>query len=199
MVIYTSDQGMFLGEHDYQDKRWSFEESLRAPFLVRYPREILAGRVEKKLMANIDIAPTLLDYAGVEIPEEMQGESCRKLLRGEYDGFVRDSVYFRYWMHRAHRHDNPAHYGIRTDHYKLIFYYGLPLDAAGASQDVTPAGWELYDMQNDPFETQNLYGDPAYSAVVQQLREKLDEQKRLYQDTDDRYPELVQLRLDTLK
>ena len=199
LVIYTSDQGMFLGEHDYQDKRWSFEESLRAPFLVRYPREILAGRVEKKLMANIDIAPTLLDYAGVEIPEEMQGESCRKLLRGEYDGFVRDSVYFRYWMHRAHRNDNPAHYGIRTDHYKLIFYYGLPLDAAGASQDVTPAGWELYDMQNDPFETQNLYGDPAYSAVVQQLREKLDEQKRLYQDTDDRYPELVQLRLDTLK
>ncbi len=194
IIVYTSDQGMFLGEHDYQDKRWSYEESLRAPFLVRYPAEIAAGRVEHALMANIDVAPTLLDYAGVAIPEEMQGQSCRKMMAGEKDGFVRDSVYFRYWMHRAHRHDNPSHYGIRTDKYKLIFYYGLPLDAFGASQETTPAGWELYDMENDRMETKNLYNDPAYAQVIADLKVQLDQVKAQYHDEDTQYPELLALR-----
>ncbi len=194
IVIYTSDQGMFLGEHDYQDKRWSFEESLKAPMMIRYPSEIAAGSVEKTMMANIDIAPTLLDYAGAEIPTEMQGESCRKSISGDYSGFVRDSVYFRYWMHRAHKHDNPAHYGIRTDDYKLIFYYGLPLDASGASDEVTPAGYELYDMKNDPFETKNVYDDPKYATVVSMLKQKMDDVKQQYNDPDDIYPELMQRR-----
>ncbi len=193
IVIYTSDQGMFLGEHDYQDKRWSYEESLKAPMLIRYPSEIKAGRVEHSLMANIDIAPTILDYAGAQIPSEMQGESCRKMISGDYSGFVRDSVYFRYWMHRAHKHDNPAHYGIRTDDYKLIFYYGLPLDASGASNEVTPSGWELYDMKNDRFETKNLYNDERYAEVVKQCKQKLLEVKEQYQDTDELYPELIKL------
>jgi arylsulfatase A-like enzyme len=194
LVIYTSDQGMFLGEHDYQDKRWSFEESLRAPFLVRYPRELTAGAVEAHLMDNTDIAPTLLDFAGVAVPLEMQGHSCRDMLAGKAGAWTRDAIYFRYWMHRAHRHDNPAHYGLRTARWKLVFYYGLPLDAAGASPEVTPAGWELYDMQHDPFELRNLYGDPAYAPVVRELTARLDEVKRECRDTDDRYPEVVRLR-----
>lgn len=194
IVIYTSDQGMYLGEHDYQDKRWSYEESLRAPMMIRFPEEIKADTVEPAMMANIDIAPTLLDYAGAEIPAEMQGQSCRKIIAGDHTGFVRDHVYFRYWMHCAHRHDNPAHYGIRTDDYKLIFYYGLPLDANGAEADVTPAGWELYDMKNDPFETKNIYDDPTYVDVIASLKAKLDEVKAQYGDTDDQYPELLALR-----
>ncbi len=193
VIIYTSDQGMFLGEHDYQDKRWSFEESLRAPFMIRYPSEIAAGRVENRLMANIDIAPTLLDYAGIAIPTEMQGESSRRMIAGDYSGFVRDSVYFRYWMHRAHRHDNPAHYGIRTDDYKLIFYYGLPLDANGAEDNVTPSGYELYDMKNDPLELRNLYNDPKYADVVVNMKKRLNVEKERYDDTDERYPELIKL------
>ncbi len=193
IVMYTSDQGMFLGEHDYQDKRWSYEESLKAPMLIRYPAEIKAGRIEGALMANIDIAPTLLDYAGAAIPKEMQGESCRRMISGDYSGFVRDSVYFRYWMHRAHKHDNPAHYGIRTKDYKLIFYYGLPLDASGASNEVSPSGWELYDLKNDRFETKNIYEDESYSEVVKQLKQELLDVKKQYCDTDDIYPELIEL------
>lgn len=197
IVIYTSDQGMFLGEHDYQDKRWSFEESLRSPFLVRYPKEIKAGLVENSLMANIDIAPTLLDYAGVPIPKAMQGESCRKVLRGDHSGFVRNSIYFRYWMHRAHKHDNPAHYGLRTDDYKIVFYYGLPLDATGASPEKTPAGWELYDMKNDPMEKKNIYNDPKYADVVEDMKKKLDDAKVKYFDTDDKYSELMKIKKNT--
>ena len=194
VVIYTSDQGMFLGEHDYQDKRWSYEESLRVPFLLRYPREVAAGSVREDLMANIDLAPTLLDYAGLPTPAAMQGFSCRGMIAGDPDARRRESIYFRYWMHLAHKHNNPAHYGIRTDRWKLIFYYGLPLDAAGAVNEPTPAGWELYDMKNDPFELHNLHEDPRHAQTARDLRAQLDELKRLYGDTDERYPELQQRR-----
>lgn len=192
IVIYTSDQGMFLGEHDYQDKRWSFEESLRAPFLIRYPAEIPAGSERSHLMANIDLAPTLLDYAGVQIPKEMQGKSCRAMLAGSDKGFIRHEIYFRYWMHRAHRHDNPAHYGIRTDRYKLTFYYGLPLDASGAIDSPTPPGWELYDLEKDPFETQNIYEAPDYQEVVREMKKLLFQAKIRYGDTDEKYPEIIE-------
>jgi len=190
IVIYTSDQGMFLGEHDYQDKRWSYEESLKCPFLIRYPREIAPGSVIDELMANVDLAPTLLDYAGAKSPDTMQGVSCRGMLSGADDAWKRDHIYFRYWMHLAHKHHNPAHYGIRTDSWKLIFYYGLPLDAAGAVNEESPAGWELYDMQSDPCELHNLYGDPAYTYIAENLREKLEQVKQECGDTDEQYPEL---------
>ena len=191
IVIYTSDQGIFLGEHDYQDKRWSFEESLRTPFLIRYPKEIQAGSVCKALMANIDVAPTLLDYAGIEIPEEMQGVSGRKVIAGE-EKEIRDAVYFRYWMHLAHNHDNPAHYGIRTKRYKLTFYYGLPLDATGAVQKETPPGWELYDLERDPQELHNVYEDIEYQEVCKRLKVKLENMKKFYRDTDEEYPVLLE-------
>ncbi|MFI3325700.1 MAG: sulfatase [Clostridia bacterium] len=193
IVIYTSDQGMFLGEHDYQDKRWSFEESLRAPFMIRYPKLLKQGTVEKKLMANIDIAPTLLDFAGVEIPQEMQGESCVNMLQNK-DGFVRDSIYFRYWMHRANFHDNPSHYGIRTNEYKLTFYYGLPLDVPDTLPETSPAGWEFYDLVNDPYENFNVYSDPKYADIIAELKIKLDEEKKRYNDEDEKYPEILALR-----
>lgn len=191
IIVYTSDQGIFLGEHDYQDKRWGYEESLKAPFLIRYPQCIEPGQSSRELMANIDVAPTLLDMAGIAIPEMMQGMSQKGLLYGEADPVLRDSVYFRYWMHRAHRHDNPAHYGIRTDRYKLLFYYGLPLDAAGAKEETSPPGWELYDMIEDPLEMKNVYGDQTYAHVVKAMKEKLYSQKRYYDDLDERYPELM--------
>jgi len=190
VVIYTSDQGMFLGEHDYWDKRWSYEESLRSPFLVRYPREIAPRSVRDDLMANIDVAPTLLDYAGAKIPEDTQGSSCRGVLAGDPEAALRDAVYFRYWMHLAHGLHVPAHYGIRTNRWKLIFYYGLPLDATGAQDEKTPAGWELYDMATDPLELRNLYSDSACAGAAEELRQKLEEAKQQYDDTDEQYPAL---------
>lgn len=190
VVIYTSDQGMFLGEHDYQDKRWSFEESLRTPLLIRYPREIPAHTNCTELMANIDIAPTLLDYAEISIPENMQGISCRNMIAGKPQEEYHKGIYFRYWMHLAHQHDNPAHYGVRTKDYKLTFYYGLALDAEGAVDKPTQPGWELYDLQKDPGELKNVYEDPAYYEIREELKGLLCELKEKYQDQDEAYVEL---------
>ncbi len=120
-------------------------------------------------MANVDLAPTLLDYAVLEAPSSMQGISLRQTLAGGLG--VRSEIYFRYWMHRAHRKDNPAHFGIRTIDFKLIFYYGLPLDASGASAERTPPGWELYDLRRDPLELHNVYCDPAYASINVELKE----------------------------
>ncbi len=194
LVVYTSDQGMFLGEHDYQDKRWSYEESLRCPFLVRYPKEIPAGSVNDDVLSNVDLASTFLDYAGLPSGEAMQGRSFRAVLAGATPDDWPQRVYFRYWMHRAHRHDNPAHYGIRTRKWKLIFYYGLPLDAAGAADEPSPAGWELYDVENDPLELHNRYDDPACADVARELTAQLDAAKAECGDTDEKYPEVVELR-----
>ncbi|HBQ65140.1 MAG TPA: acetylglucosamine-6-sulfatase [Clostridiales bacterium] len=192
LIIYTSDQGMFLGEHDYQDKRWSFEESLRSPFAVRYPPAIPAGGIGDLLMANVDLAPTLLDYAGVQIPKEMQGISCRKIFECSAESPVRQEVYYRYWMHLANGHNNPSHFGIRTDRWKLTFYYGLPLDAQGAIQQESPAGWELYDMGNDPMELKNLYGLKEYAEIVSNLKQRLDQVRQEVGDTDEKYPDIGQ-------
>lgn len=193
VVIYTSDQGMMLGEHDQIDKRWMFEESLQMPFLVRYPEEIKAGSVNDDISLNIDFAPTFLDYAGVTVPEEMQGRSIRSNLSGSTPEDWRTSMYYRYWMHRAH-HDVPGHYGIRTKTHKLIFYYGLPLDANGAKKESSPAGWELYDMVKDPQETRNVYKDSAYQSVIPELKQELLKLKQQYNDTDEKYPELMAVR-----
>lgn len=194
IIIYTADQGMFLGEHDYQDKRWSYEESVKTPFLIRYPQAIKPKQKIQQLMANVDLAPTLLDIAGLDVPQAMQGVSQKSVWFGDTDKAARDVVYLRYWMHRAHRHDNPAHYGLKDERYKLIFYYGLPLDATGAAHGVdTPSGWELYDLQEDPYELKNLYEDSAYAEVVTKMKAKLFAEKEKLGDTDDKYPELAAL------
>ncbi|QUI24680.1 sulfatase [Vallitalea pronyensis] len=191
IIIYTSDQGMFLGEHDYQDKRWSYEESLRAPFLIRYPEKIPSKVTNTNLMANIDVAPTLLDFCGISVPKAMQGVSQVPVLLQKEQEDLRSVIYFRYWMNLAHRHHNPAHFGIRTKQYKFIYYYGKALDAAGAVHEDTPTGFELYDMVNDPQEMNNIYEDEARGELVQSLMEQLHDARKTYMDLDENYPNLL--------
>ena len=193
IVFYTSDQGFMLGEHDYIDKRWMYEESMRIPLLVRYPAVAEGGTKRRALIANVDFAPTMLELAGESVPAEMQGRSFAKLLGGETPPDWRTSVYYRYWMHMAH-HDNPAHYGIRTERYKLIFFYGLALDAEGAVDEKTQPGWELYDLKEDPQEMRNVYGRQEYASAAAKLKQELLGLKREIGDTDDRYPELMEVR-----
>jgi arylsulfatase A-like enzyme len=121
--MYTSDQGFFLGDHGWFDKRFMYEESLRMPFIVRYPREIAENSVCDKISLNLDFAKTILDFAGIDAPDDMQGASLRPLMQGETPEGWRTSFYYRYWMHLTH-HNVPAHIGLRTERYKLIFYYG---------------------------------------------------------------------------
>jgi len=192
IVIYTSDQGMFLGEHDYWDKRWIFEESLRMPFLMRYPRQIKSGTVNDDIILNVDFAPTFLDYARKPTPSYMQGKSFYTNVAGSTPSDWRKSMYYRYWMHRAHL-DVPAHYGIRTKRYKLIFFYGLPLDAKGAKKEPTPPGWELYDLEKDPQEMKNVYNDPTYANVAKQLKTELLRLKKNLDDIDEKYPEFMKI------
>jgi len=189
VVIYTSDQGYFLGEHNYIDKRWMFEESLTMPFLIRYPGEIQPKSVNSDIVLNVDFAPTFLDYAGIQAPSDMQGRSIRALLQGKTPSDWRTSMYYRYWMHT----NRPAHYGIRTKHYKLIFYYGLPLGMTGTQPEPSKPGWELYDLEADPYELQNLYTHPDYQPVIQALKKELRQKKIELGDTDDNYPELLQV------
>ncbi len=193
LIVYTADQGFMLGEHDYIDKRWMYEESLRMPFIVRYPPKIKAGTVSDAILNNVDFAPTLLDFAGTAIPPQMQGRSARSLLT---DGIIPDdwpkATYYRYWMHMAH-HDNPAHFGIRTRDYKLIFFYGLPLDATDAVAKPTPAYWELYDLRSDPNEMKNVYQDASYAGITKDLKIQLANLRKHVGDGDDSYPELQRL------
>ncbi len=185
MVIYTSDQGFFLGDHGWYDKRFMYEESLRMPFVVRYPREIQAGTVNKDIALNVDFPATFLDLAGVPIPETFQGHSLRPLLRGETPAGWQTSLYYRYWMHKAH-HNVYAHYGVRTLRYKLIYYYSDALGQAGAIDETYEPEWELFDLECDPYELHNVVDDPAYKAVVKELK---DELHKLQENVgDQRYP-----------
>jgi arylsulfatase A-like enzyme len=184
IVIYTSDQGFFLGEHGMYDKRFMYEESLRVPFVVRYPRQIKAGGVNDDIVVNVDFAETFLDYAMVPIPKDMQGRSIKPLLRGRTPKSWPKSMYYRYWMHGAH-FNVAAHFGVRTQRYKLIYYYGKPLNARGAKKRETPPEWELFDLKNDPKEMNNLYGHPAYRSIVKKLRAELVKLRREFEDDGD--------------
>lgn len=184
IVIYTGDQGFMLGEHDYQDKRWMYEESQRMPFLVRYPKTIPAGQRFDTIVENVDYGPTMLDFAGAAIPASVQGKSFRSLLEtGVEPANWKQEAYYRYWMHMAH-HDNPAHVGIRTKTHKLIYYYGCNYD--GGYQ--TPPGWELYDLEHDPQETVNLYNDPAYTDLVADLKKRLAATRQRIGDDGSHHP-----------
>ena len=184
VIIYTGDQGFMLGEHDYQDKRWMYEESQRMPFLVRYPKSVPAGQRLDTIVENVDFAPTMLDFAGAAIPDSVQGLSFRSLLEsGKEAGDWKQEAYYRYWMHMAH-HDNPGHLGIRTKTHKLIYYYGCNYD--GGYQ--TPAGWELYDLVNDPHETRNIYGDPEQAELVAELKTRLAAARKRVGDDGTHFP-----------
>jgi arylsulfatase A-like enzyme len=194
IIVYTSDQGFMLGEHDYIDKRWMYDESLRVPFLVRYPGVVKPGTTADAIINNVDFAPTLLELAGVPSkPDYMQGRSFVPVLKGETPSDWKTASYYRYWMHMAH-HDNPGHYGIRTKDFKLIFFYGLALDANGAVKGATQPGWELYDLREDPHEMNNVYGEAAYAEIREKLKAELLRVKKEIGDTDEKYPELMKVR-----
>ena len=182
IVVYTSDQGFYLGEHGWFDKRFMYEESFRTPLLMRFPKEIKPGTVNDDLVQNLDFAPTFLDYAGIEVPEEMQGESFRKLVAGETEEW-RDAVYYTYYEYPS-VHMVKRHYGVATDQYKLMhFYYDID-------------EWEMYDLETDPMEMQNIYDDPAYADVQQMLHERLEELREYYGDSDELNDKFLKAYLD---
>jgi len=173
VVIYTSDQGYFLGEHNYFDKRFMLEESLRMPFVMRYPREIKPGTVLKDIVLNTDFAPTFLDYAGAAVPDSMQGRSFRANVAGRSPADWRAAMYYRYYGGQRER---PAHFGIRTARYKLIYYdgiKGIPVERR----------WELYDLLKDPEETRNVFDREESAAVVPSLKLRLAELQAELGDT----------------
>lgn len=183
IVIYTSDQGFFLGDHGYFDKRFMYEESLRMPFLLRYPKAVKPRTTNRDMVLNLDFAETFLDFAGAKPTPDMQGRSFRRILEGRTPGDWRQSMYYRYWMHLAD-HGVPAHYGVRTKQWKLIYYYGKALGSSGAIDRDTEPEWELFDMVKDPHEMKNLYGDPAYEKVVRDLKAELTRLRKQYRDVD---------------
>lgn len=171
IVVYTSDQGFYLGEHGWFDKRFMYEESFRTPLLIRYPKEIKPGTVIDRLVQNLDFAPTLLDFAGIEAPEEMQGESFRDLVTGKSNEW-RNAVYYTYYEYPS-EHMVKRHYGVATERYKLIhFYYDID-------------EWELYDLEMDPMEMNNVYDDPEYAVIQSAIHEKLKELRNYYGDSDE--------------
>ena len=173
IVVYTSDQGFFLGDHGWFDKRFMYEESLAMPLLIRYPDGIAAGSDCSDFVLNVDFAPTFLDLAGIDIPPEMQGTSFLPLLSGETPVGWQTSMYYRYWMHRDGAHNIFAHYGVRTHDHKLIYFYNDPLDQPGAFGPIDPPEWELYDLTADPAEINNVYGNPDYADKQRELEQEL--------------------------
>ena len=159
LVVYTSDQGFYLGEHGWFDKRFMYEESMRTPLLMRYPRLIKPGTEIVDLVLNLDLAPTFLSIGGVDVPQSIQGKDLRQLFRSEVQDW-RDAVYYHYYEY-PDEHRVMPHFGVRTKRYKLIRFYG------------DSNFWELYDLHTDPSEVTNLYGRSGYSKITSGLKEKL--------------------------
>lgn len=182
IVVYTSDQGFYLGEHGWFDKRFMYEESFRTPLLIRYPKEIKPGTVIDDLVQNLDFAPTFLDYTGIETPEEMQGESFRDLVAGKTTQW-RDAVLYTYYEYPS-IHQVKRHYGISTQRYKLIhFYYDID-------------EWEMYDLETDPMEMKNIYDDPAYADIREILHKRLEDLREYYGDSDEMNERYLKAYLD---
>jgi arylsulfatase A-like enzyme len=170
IVIYTSDQGFFLGDHGLFDKRFMYEESIRMPFLVRWPAGVKPGTRSDAMALNVDFAPTFLEAAGLPVPAEMQGRSLLPLLRGSTPRDWRTSMYYRYY-HDPGDHNTRAHYGVRTQTHKLIYFWRKDQ-------------WELFDLVKDPYELHNLYGQPGQDALTTSLKAELARLKREVQDRD---------------
>ena len=172
LIVYTSDQGFYLGEHGWFDKRFIYDESFKTPLIVSWPGQVAPGSESDIMVQNLDFAQTLLDAAGVEAPTDMQGESLIPILKGETENWDRDAVYYHYYEYPA-IHMVKRHYGIVTKEYKLAHFY----------YDVDE--WELYDRLKDPQELNNVYDDPAYADVVTELKEKLAELRVKYKDSEE--------------
>lgn len=171
IIVYTSDQGFFLGEHGFFDKRFMYEECQRTPVVMRYPKAIKAGSVSNAMAMNVDFAPTFLDIAGVDIPEPIQGTSLLPVLEngGKPTTDWRKSVYYHYFEYPA-EHSVKRHYGVRTDRYKLIHFYN----------DIDE--WEMYDLENDPKEMNNIYGDAKHKEIQEMLLKELTALRTQYKD-----------------
>ena len=172
IIVYTSDQGFYLGEHGWFDKRFIYDESFKTPLMIKWPGVINPGSRCDKMVQNLDFAETFLDAAGIKIPGDMQGESLLPLLKGQDSLWTRDAVYYQYYEYPS-VHMVKRHYGIVTKEFKLVhFYYDID-------------EWELYDRLKDPQEMKNVYNDPAYSETVKSLKAKLIELRYKYKDSDE--------------
>lgn len=169
IVIYTSDQGFYLGEHGWFDKRFMYEESFRTPLIVRWPAVIKPGSVTYEMVMNLDIGETLLEAAGIKIPDEMQGRSMLPIWKGNVPEDWRKYVYYHYYESGG-EHNVAKHVGVRSDRYKLIYYY--------ENKD-----WELYDLQKDPSELNNVYGKPGYKDIEAILENELQTQMKQFKDS----------------
>ncbi len=165
VVIYCSDQGFYLGEHGWFDKRFMYKESFRTPLIVRWPGEVKPGSINSDLTQNIDLAETFLDIAGVSIPDDMQGKSLVPLLKGKTPSNWRDSLYYHYYMEEAH--GVTPHYGVRTDRYKLIYFY-------------KNNEWEFYDLEKDPNEMNNVYSKSEYANKIVEMKKELKRLRKYY-------------------
>ncbi len=184
IIIYTGDQGFWLGEKDYQDKRWAYDVSQRMPFIIRYPKAIKAGTRSDAIIENIDFPAMMLDFAGIGVPATMQGRSFRSICEtGKEPADWKKSAYYRYWMHMAH-HDNPAQMAIRTKTHKLIYFYGCNYQGG----KLTPPDWELYDLVKDPQELHNLYDNPGHAAIRDQLKNELADLRKKVGDDGSHHP-----------
>lgn len=170
IVVYTADQGHFLGEHGFFSKRFMYDESMRMPFIIRFPDGTGAGTTCEDMISNVDFAPTVLELAGVKVLGSMQGRSFVSNLRGQTPKNWPTAVYYRYWQHLLHR-DVTAHYGIRTRTEKLIYFHGQSLGMTDYAD--TPPQWEYYDLQRDPAEMVNRINDPDAQQRVEELRSQL--------------------------
>ena len=180
LLMYASDQGFFLGDHGWFDKRLMYEESLRMPFVLSYPRRVASGEAFDGIVTNVDMAQTILDAAGVEHHPRMQGRSFWGDLIGDADEPPAAGMYYRYWENDDLIHKAPAHYGYRTDRYKLIYFYNDGFGLPFTGFFTYPPEWELYDLEADPAELNNVYDDPAYATVREELKAAMwREQARL--------------------
>ena len=180
IVVYTSDQGFYLGEHGWFDKRFMYNESFKTPLMIRWPNTIKAGITSDEMVQNLDFAQTLLEAAKIDIPDDMQGESLIPLLKGNSEKWTRKGVYYHYYEYPA-EHAVKRHYGIATKEYKLMHFY----------HDVDE--WELYDRKKDPQEMKNVYSDPAYSGIVEKLKVELAEMRKYYKDSPELDQKYIQL------
>ena len=186
IIVYTSDQGFYLGEHGWFDKRFVYDESFKTPLLVSWPGHVAPGSTSDEMVQNLDFAQTFLDAAGVHQPGDMQGESLLPVLTGQMQGWNREAVYYHYYEYPAEHMVN-RHYAIVTKDYKLIHYY-FDLDY-----------WELIDRRKDPQELRNVYDDPAYSEVRERLHRELDQIREKYGDSDSLSRQYIDVFLDDVE
>ena len=171
IVVYTSDQGFYLGEHGWFDKRFMYEESLRTPLVMQYPGKIAPGTRVAAPVQNVDYAPTFLDFAGLGPRDTIQGRSLRPVVDGDAPADWRDAIYYHYYEYPGF-HSVRAHYGVKQGRYKLMRFYG----------DIDQ--WEFYDLQTDPSEMRNRINDPAMARVIARMKQKLAALRAQYRDSD---------------